>query len=35
MQIFVRTLDECITLKVEGSDTIGDVKVKIHDKNGI
>ncbi|BAT01565.1 Os07g0492200 [Oryza sativa Japonica Group] len=35
MQIFVRTLDECITLEVEGSDTIGDVKVKIHDKNGI
>lgn len=35
MQIFVRTLDECITLEVEGSDTIGDVKVKIHDKNSI
>ena len=36
MKIFVKTLtDKTITLEVEGNDTIKNVKVKIHEKEGI
>jgi ubiquitin len=36
MQIFVRTLTgKTITLDMEASDTIADVKQKLHDKEGI
>jgi large subunit ribosomal protein L40e len=36
MQIFVRTLTgKTITLEVESSDTIGDIKLQIQDKVGI
>ena len=35
MQIFVKTLTgKTITLEVEGSDTVEDVKAKVHDKEG-
>ena len=35
MQIFVQTLTgTTITLEVEGSDTVEDVKAKVHDKEG-
>ena len=36
MQIFVKTLTgKTITLEVEGTDKIGEVKAKIQDKEGI
>ena len=36
MQIFVRTaVGKTVTLDVEGTDTIADVKAKIHDKEGL
>ena len=36
MQLFVKTLEgKTITLEVEASDTIGDVRQKIQDKGGV